>query len=206
MPRLEEYIRRFLYDQLYPDSDIIGMDVALGACPAVDSHLHIKLFKSATVLYHAPSDVSGIAGMHREVIRATPSWQHGPPRHDCVFVELDSEVAGFAGMNVAQVQMFLSFKYEGVEYKAALVRWFEKYGAAPCDVTGLWRVRLDHDARNRPMCSIIHIDSILRCAHLMPAFGSRFISPSLHHSKSLEVFQLYYVNKYIDYHAFEVSF
>lgn len=182
------------------------MDVDIEACPVVDPNLHIKLFKSATALYHAPSDVSGVAGMHREVIRATPSWKHGPPRHDCVFVELDSKVAGFEGMNVAQVQMFLSFKYDGVDYKAALVRWLEKYGAEPCSITGLWQVRPDHDARNRRMCSIIHIDTILRCAHLMPAFGSRFIPPSLHHSKTLDAFKLYYVNKYIDYHAFEVAF
>jgi hypothetical protein len=206
IPRLEEFIRRFLYDQLYPDSDVIGMDIELEECPTIDSHLHIKLFKSATVLYHAPSDVSGIAGMNREVIRATPSWQNGAPRHDCVLVELDPGVAGFAGMNVAQVQTFLSFKYRGVEYQAALVRWFEKYGDAPCDVTGLWRVRPDHDTRNRRMCSIIHIDTILRCAHLMPVFGSRFTPFFLHHTRTLDVFKLYYVNKYIDYHAFEVAF
>ncbi|RXW13606.1 hypothetical protein EST38_g12246 [Candolleomyces aberdarensis] len=137
IPRLEEFIRRFLYDQLYPDSDVMGMDIDLEECPVIDPHLHIKLFKSATVLYHAPSDVSGIAGMSREVIRATPSWQNGAPRHDCVLVELDPGVAGFAGMNVAQVQMFLSFKYQGVEYQAALVRWFEKYGEGPCNVTAL---------------------------------------------------------------------
>ncbi|RXW14739.1 hypothetical protein EST38_g11114 [Candolleomyces aberdarensis] len=71
----EEYIRRFLYDPLYPDSEIIGMDVDIEACPVVDPHLHIKLFKSATAFYHAPSDISGVAGMHRGVIRATPFWK-----------------------------------------------------------------------------------------------------------------------------------
>lgn len=96
------------------------MDVDIEACPIIDPNLHIKLFKSATALYHAPSNVSGVAGMHRKVIHATPSWKHGPPQRDCVFVELDSKVAGFEGMNVVQVQMFLSFKYDGVEYKVVL--------------------------------------------------------------------------------------
>ncbi|KAF6751439.1 hypothetical protein DFP72DRAFT_991344 [Ephemerocybe angulata] len=207
IPALEEYIRRFLYDQYYPDSDIIGMDAPLDECPHVDPNLHIKLFLSATALYHAPSDVSGIGGMHREVIRATPSWQKGRPCHDCVYVELDPDEPGFRGMNVAQVQMFLSFKHGGQLFQCALVRWFEPYDDQPCNLTGLWRVQPDMNARGRRrMTLIIHIDSILRSAHLLPVFGTARTPKRFHHSKSLTSYKLFYVNKYIDYHAYEIAF
>jgi hypothetical protein len=183
------------------------MEVDLGACPHIDPNLCIRIFHSATSLYHAPSDLSGIGGMHREVIRATPSWLNGPARHDCVFVEKDPDQAGFRGLNIAQVHFFLSFKHDGTEYECAYVRWFEPFGDEPCDATGLWRVRPDYDYWRRcRICSIIHIDSILRCAHLMPVFGSQFIPSSLHHSQTLHAFKLFYVNKYIDYHAYEVAF
>ncbi|KAF6745171.1 hypothetical protein DFP72DRAFT_993169 [Ephemerocybe angulata] len=198
LPQLEEHIRRFLFDQLNPESDVIGMDVDLAECPHVDPNLHIKVFRSATALYHAPSDVSGIGGMHREVIRATPSWQKGLPRHDCVFVEEDPEGVGFRGMNVAQ--------HRGREYQCAYVRWFEWFDTEPCSLTGLWRVRPDYTRDRRRMTSIIHIDTILRCAHLLPVFGTSRTPKKLHHSKALNAYKLFYVNKYIDYHAHEVAF
>ncbi|KAJ2911962.1 hypothetical protein MD484_g8457, partial [Candolleomyces efflorescens] len=62
LPVLEEHIRRFLYDQLFPESATIGMEVDLDACPHVDPNLRIRGFHSATSLYHAPSDLSGIGG------------------------------------------------------------------------------------------------------------------------------------------------
>ncbi|KAF6755521.1 hypothetical protein DFP72DRAFT_811411, partial [Ephemerocybe angulata] len=203
---LEEHIRRFLYDQLNPEADIIGMDVPLDRCPFVDPHLHVSVYTIATALYHAPSDYSGVGAMRREIIRATPSWQNGPPRHDCVYIERDPDEAGFNGLNVAQVRFFLSFKHRNREYQCAYVHWFEAFGEAPCDITGLWRVAPDTSGRaHRRMASIIHIDSILRSAHLIPVYGPRPI-PKVHYSQSLQSFNLFYVNRYIDYHAHETVF
>ncbi|KAJ3520500.1 hypothetical protein NMY22_g12732 [Coprinellus aureogranulatus] len=192
LPNLEENIRRFLYDQLNPNSELMGMEVDIDDCPRVDPGLHIKVYHSAASFFHAPSDTSGIGGMQREYIRATPSWQRGPPRHDCVYVESNPEKTGFEGLTVAQ---------------CAFVRWFETFGNAPCNITGLWRVKPDVSRRSRRrITSVISIDSILRSAHLLPVYGTRPTPRSLHHSASLDVYRLYYVNRYIDYHAHETIY
>ncbi|KAH9973152.1 hypothetical protein BJV74DRAFT_782807 [Russula compacta] len=73
-PRLPEYIQWFLYDQLYPNAYLCGMDAPLEGCPEVSSSLQVKVFHSALATYHTPSDLSGIGGMHHEWIRAVPSW------------------------------------------------------------------------------------------------------------------------------------
>ncbi|TEB25835.1 hypothetical protein FA13DRAFT_1796150 [Coprinellus micaceus] len=210
---LRAYIRRFLYDQKFPNADRMGMDVDLADCPTIDPNLHVKIFYSAVALYHAPSEVSGIGGMKREIIRATPSWQRGPVRHDCAYVEQDADGEGFEGLGVAQVQFFLSFKYgsgkDAVEYQCVFVWWFERYDDSPCDQTGLWRVHPDMRGGRR-VCSIIHIDTILRSAHLIPVFGDPSVSGRVpvgfHHSMSLGSYKLFYVNRYIDYNAHEFIF
>ncbi|KAF8814419.1 hypothetical protein BYT27DRAFT_7219856 [Phlegmacium glaucopus] len=204
---LEEYIRQFLFDQQNPDSDIFGMDIGLDECPKIPSTLRINIFHSAIAIYHAPSDLSGTGGMHREYIRSTRSWKNGPAQHDCVFVERDPDEVGFRALGVAQVQLFFSFEYDQVLYPCALVRWFETYGNAPCPETGMWMVQPDVDVRLRQrICSVIHIDSILRAAHLIGIYGPNFIPPTLTYSQSLHAFKLFYVNKYADHHSHEIAF
>ncbi|KAJ6563451.1 hypothetical protein B0H10DRAFT_1843668, partial [Mycena sp. CBHHK59/15] len=58
----------------------------------------------------APSDQSGIGGMHRERIRSVRSWRGGAPRRDCVFVEQDTTQPGFRGLYAARVIAFMSLK------------------------------------------------------------------------------------------------
>lgn len=205
-PKLSEYIRRFLYDQLNPDSEDFGMDVALDLCPDVSPDLRITIVHSAVSTYHAPSDLSGIGGMHRERIRASPSWQRGPGRFDCVFIEKDPDLDGFRGLHVARVNLFFSFKYHGTTHSCALVQWFAAYGNAPCEETGLWMVEADRDARGRRIVSVIHIDSILRGAHLIGVSGSSFLPRTFSHTDTLSSFKLFYVNKYADHHSHEIAF
>jgi hypothetical protein len=205
-PKLLEYVRRFLYDQVYPDADVCGMDASLEACPRVPPFLQVKVFHSASATYHAPSDLSGIGGMHREWIRATPSWKNGTSRYDCVFIGKDPEVDGFAGLYVARVRLFISFTVQDeVNYRCALVEWFSAYGDSPCEETGLWRVVPDRDARGRPIVSLIHIDTILRGAHLIGVAGHQMLPKTLTYDHSLDAFRCFYVNKYIDYHAHEIA-
>ena len=105
-PLLEEHIRWFLYDQVHPDADVCGMDIPLHLCPLIPTQLRIKVFHSATSTYYAPSDLSGLGGMHRERIRATPHWKGGPGRYDCVYVAKHGGADGFAGLHVACVNLF----------------------------------------------------------------------------------------------------
>ena len=177
-PQLLEHVCRFLYDQFHPDAEVCGMDAPLDSCPAVPNNLRIKVYHSATSTYHAPSDLSGIGGMHREIIHATPSWKKGPGRYDCVYIVNDAESEGFAGLLVARLNLFFSFSFEGTIYRCALVQWFSTYGDSPCEDTGLWRVEPDCDARGRRRSLVIHIDTILRSAHLIGVAASQdFYTP-----------------------------
>lgn len=184
----------------------MGMEVDLAACPDVTPHLLIRVFHSATCVFHAPSDLSGIGGMHREIIRATPRWRGKSPRHDCVFVDKDPELDGFSGLNAAQVHLFFSFKFEQQVYSCALVQWFEGYDNRACEETGLQMVIPHVNNQGRRLASVIHIDSILRSAHLIPAYGTHFTPLALRHYNSLYSYPLYYINKYADHHAHEVAF
>jgi hypothetical protein len=205
-PKLPEYVQCFLYDQFNPDTEICGMDVPLEACPMVPPFLLVKVFHSAMATYHAPSDISGIGGMHHEWIRASPIWQNGHGRYDCVFIDNNPEVDGFTGLYVARVKLFLSFTTEdGTNYPCALVEWFSTHRDSPCEETGLWHVVPDCDARGRRTVSLVHIDTILHGAHLIGVAGHHILSKTLTYNHSLDVFHCFYVNKYIDYHVHEIA-
>jgi len=110
---------------------------------------------------------------------------------------------GIAGMSIVRVMLFFSFEYDGVFYPCALVEWFTKIGWDP--VTGLWVVRPDtmHGKQDR---TVLHMDSILRGAYLIPVYGIEKMPVDFHYSYSLDMFKAYYVNKYIDHHANEMIF
>ncbi|KAG2744474.1 hypothetical protein P692DRAFT_20760312 [Suillus brevipes Sb2] len=52
---------------------------------------------------------------------------------------------------------------------------------------------------------IIHIDSNCRAAHLIPIYGPQNVSGNLKHYNLYNVFQAFYVNKFADHHAFEIT-
>ena len=70
----------------------------------------------------------------------------------------------------------------------------------------MWIVEPDQDEQGESVMSVIHLDCILRGAHLIGVAGTDMIPSKLKYSDSLNVFKLYYVNKYIDYHAHEIAF
>ena len=55
------------------------------------------------------------------------------------------------------------------------------------------------------LASVIHLDAMFCAAHLLPVYGNEFV-PYLDFSQSLDTFHSYYVNKYIDHHAFKIAF
>ena len=62
--------------------------------------------------------------------------------------------------------------------------------------------------RGQPVLEVIHLDAIMRGAHLIGVAGSHFVSNNskFTFSKSLDAFKLFYVNKYVDHHAHEIAF
>ncbi|THU79867.1 hypothetical protein K435DRAFT_696868 [Dendrothele bispora CBS 962.96] len=168
----------------------------------------VDVYPSAVATFYAPSDKSGIGGMYRERIRSTASWQGGPPRRDCVFTVCDPDVPGFQGLLVARVLLFFSIKRRKdlKRLPCALVTWFSTLGQEPCPDTGMWRVYLpDEDRNGNRMMDVIHLDTILRGAHLIGIAGEEHLPRGFQHTDSLDAFQAFYVNKYIDHHAHEIA-
>lgn len=202
-PNFTYLLRRFLYNQLHPDSES-ALDIPINHLP--EFHGKISVYPSAIATFFAPSDICGIGGMRRERIRAVPSWRRGPARYDCIFVNTDPSAEGMRGLDVARVRAFFSFKLRGIDYPCALVHWFSRVGDEPDKNTGMWVVEPDFNFAGSPSAAIIHLDSILRAAHLMGICGKDFLPRNLTFSDSLDAFHSYYVNKFIDHHAFEIAF
>lgn len=204
--KLLTLIRQFLYEQLHPNDNTPGSEVDINDCPRF--YDLISVFHSAVATYFAPSDISGIGGMLRERIRATPAWRKGKDvvrRYDCVFVGKDADKPGFEGLLVARIRLLFSFQFQGIGYPCALVEWFERTECEPDRDTGMWMVRPEVNVGER-VASVIHVDCILRGAHLLPICGEEFVPRHLHYSSTLDAFSAYYVNKYIDHHCFETIF
>ncbi|KAG2156883.1 uncharacterized protein EDB93DRAFT_1238747 [Suillus bovinus] len=107
-------------------------------------------------------------------IRAVPSWCNGPGCYDCAFINIDDEQDDMLSMDVVWIFCFLSFTFtNGHTYPCALL-------------TGMWMVAPSLNEDSSHDLLIIHIDSIICGAHLLPIFG-------------------FYVNHFIDHHAFELS-
>jgi hypothetical protein len=202
-PHLQELIQRFLHSQLNPDVNDID-DIPLSSFPPFDSD--ISVYHSATSTFYSPSDLSGIRGMRWETIRSTPQWRKKEARRDCVFVERNVEIGGMGGLDVVRVLAFFSFICDGTVYPCALVQWFRHVGEESDDLTGMWMVEVDRSTNGLPVISIIHTDCILRGAHLIPVFGKDFVPKELHFSDTLDAFAAFYVNRFIDHHAFEIIF
>jgi hypothetical protein len=197
-PEFPDLIRQFIRNQ--QDSDDIS-NTGITDLPMF--YGKIMTYSSAVATFHAPSDISGIGGMRRERIHATKSWRNGPGRYDIIFINTDPSMEGMRGLDVARVQPFFSFSHDGVDYPCVLVRWFLHVGDAPDDHIGMWVVEPD-DYESPP--SIIHLDTVVRAAHLLPVFGPERVSRTLSFTDTLDTFTRFYVNKFADHHAFEIAF
>ena len=144
--------------------------------------------------------------MYRQQIQVTPLWQWGnipAPRYDTVFVSTGNDADGFLGTHVARVKLFFSFNHDEIEYPCALVEWFKRAANVPEEETGMWLVQPELTSHSVRHVSVIHLDAVLHGAHLLPYFGDQFVPEEFHYSTTLDNFHYFYVNKYIDYHAFE---
>ena len=104
--------------------------------------------------------------------------------------------------------LFFSFKYDNIHYPCALVHWFLTNGDTPDDETGMWVVQPDYLAHWKCFLEVIHLDTILRSAHLIGVLGADFLPsyPKIDSTMSLDSFKSFYVNKYADHHAHEIVF
>ncbi|KAH9000049.1 hypothetical protein EDB92DRAFT_1939723 [Lactarius akahatsu] len=180
-------IQKFIYDQEHLNSTSDIMSVSSTAHPMF--YGKITVYPSAIATIQVPSNISRTGGMCCERICAVTSWRKGASHYDTVFVNADSAV-------------------EGIHYLCALVNWFSCKDNSPDKSTGMWIVEpyaRGGDAEN-PSSDIIHLNTILRAAHLLPVFGSEHVSRTLSFTDTLDTFSSYYINKYVDHHAFKITF
>lgn len=194
-PRFPEALRRFLWDQ---NSDIPSSQVPLADCPEFFGP--IRVYHSATARFYAPSDLCGAGGMYREVIRAHPKWRGQYKRHDTVFIETDADLPGMEGMVIGRTLLFFSFKFKDQDFSCALVNWFVP--SEVDDETGMWIVKPEFEG-NRRSLAVVHIDSVVRAAHLLPVYGHQPLPENFHFSLSLDVFRAFFINSYVDHHTHE---
>ncbi|KAJ6602345.1 hypothetical protein B0H10DRAFT_2167292 [Mycena sp. CBHHK59/15] len=196
-------IRRFLYLQHNPkhDPDIPLSQVPLNDCP--NAPRSVMTFPSAIAKFYAPGDQPGIRGMLHERIWAMRSWRGGATR---VFVEGNPDLPGFRGLLAARVLLFMSFKHRNIMYPCALVTWFSAIGDEPCPDVSMWMLEPDVDRRGKRVMDIIHVDTILRGAHLIGIYRHHFVPRHFKYSDSLDSFKAFYINKYADHHAHEIVF
>ena len=126
------------------------------------------------------------------------------PQFDTIFVETDLDIPGMLGIDVTQVCVFFSFKYDDIKYHCAPVDWFCQVGDSPDEDMGMWVVKWDYDVHNHQLSEVIHIDSIIKCLHLIGVYGAELVSTDIKFSDSLYAFNTYRVNKYADHHSFEI--
>jgi hypothetical protein len=204
-PDLNLLIQKFLYTQTNSASLPIQ---ALDSSNLPPFHDKITTYPSAVATFFSPSDISGVGGMRNERICAVKSWRKGPARHDCIFIKTDPDAPGMAGLDIAHVRLFFSCTFNGVKYPCALVDWFSHVGQSADSGTGMWVVEPDVTDDGAPLTSVIHLDTIIWAAHLLPVFKNEpeLVSRAFSFSDTLDKFQKFYVNKYIDHHAFEIAF
>ncbi|KAI5981186.1 hypothetical protein EDD15DRAFT_2184443, partial [Pisolithus albus] len=125
-------------------------------------------------------------------------------RYDCAFVNTDSGLKGMYGLDIVHILAFFSFVSQSKCYPCAVVRWFDRVGDKPDTDTGMWIVRLAFTAQRRPSIGIIHVDTLYRAAHLIPLYATRPVSRNLKPHHSYDSFTAFYINKFIDHHAFSL--
>lgn len=211
-PKLADLIQRFLYHQLSSDSRLDSnassseASSLSGRLPTFNGKMF--LHSSASSIFFAPSDPSGIHGFSREQIQSSWSWWGGSPRQDVVLVNTGdggNNELPMSGYSAARVLLFFSFKYSGQHFPVALVWWYtlsDDTGRRD-EATGMWLVEREY-RNEEPFLAVVHVDSIFRAVHLLPFFGRERVPQGFSHSDTLDTYAMFYVNRFADHHSFEI--
>ncbi|KAG0701117.1 hypothetical protein DFH29DRAFT_1052229 [Suillus ampliporus] len=175
LPSLPALIHCFLYEQTCPNDTQDIYEISLAACPRYEGK--ISVFNSTCSRFYAPSDLCRIGGMRVEHIRSCPLWWN---KFSC-----------YDWLEIARVRVFFSFNYAGTAYPCAVVRWFDVTGDSPDPEMGMW---MYHTCGHH-----------LSCCSPIPIYGHHFVPLIITLHVSYDAFWAYYVNKYVDHHAFEIA-
>ena len=207
-PELPNLIQQFLHHQLWSDSDSLASDSDICTSSLPIRNTKIYLHKSASSVFFAPSDPCGIRGFRREQIRATWEWRGGPPRQDTVLVNTGdggNTQLPMSGYVVVRLLILFSFTYNGHDFPVALVHWYALSDDSGRwdDATGMWLVEREY-RNGGPHLAVVHVEAIFRAVHLLPYFGYEPVKRGVTRDNSLDVYGMFYVNKYADHQSFEI--
>lgn len=104
------------------------------------------------------------------------------------------------------MRLLFYFKHDGIYYPCALVSWFSTVARDLDEDTGMWIVAPTLDRRGKEVRAVVHLDCIIRSAHLIGVFGKDYLPLHFHFSNSLDAFSSFYVNKFANHHAFKIAF
>ncbi|KAL4062672.1 hypothetical protein J3A83DRAFT_4092501 [Scleroderma citrinum] len=99
--------------------------------------------------------------------------------------------------------LFLFFFFQNKCYLCVVVQWFDHVGDEPDVDTGMWIV-CPTSTNHCAATSVIHVDTIYCAAHLIPVYGTQFIPRDIKPHHSYDIFTAFYVNKFVDHHAFSL--
>jgi hypothetical protein len=181
--------------------------------PTIDAALFnmlVSVYHSATATFYAPTDPSGIGGMRRETIRSTPSWR-GKARRDTIFISNDPKLPGMRGLLLARALLFMRLEpSQGEPFPCVLVHWWEVIGNECDEDTGMWVAQPEFfGIQAEPHIQLVHLDTVLRASHLLPVHSAdrEHWVPARHdHTKTLDTWETYYINKWVDHNAYTIAF
>ena len=96
-----------------------------------------------------------------------------------------------------------SFEYGSETHACALVHWYKLWHNEPDHDNGMYIVQPESNSGQQNM-SVINVDSIICAAHLLPIFDDSHLDHSFNYTHSLDMFKAFYVNHFIDPHAYEL--
>ena len=190
-PNLHHHLQCFLQDQLKLDTS--------SSSPFFYIPDKILVYSSMVATLYAPSDLCGTGGMCHEQMHAVTSWQCGRPWYDCDFINTDESEPGMHGLSIAWARLFFSATVNCLKYPCALVHWYSPVGDPLDESTGMWAVEPDTLDDGKPWMAIIHLDTVVQLAHLLPIYGEEQAPRGVKYTSSLDVFSA-------DHHASEIAF
>ena len=84
-----------------------------------------------------------------------------------------------------------------------MVCWFKTREDNPDELTGIWIVKSEYNDNGDRVIDIIPLNLIIQAYNLIGVYGDDLMAQDFHFSYSLDVFQSFYVNRFIDYHTHE---
>ncbi|KAF8600791.1 hypothetical protein BDV93DRAFT_546232 [Ceratobasidium sp. AG-I] len=205
-----QYFAHSLEDFLgayYPDS---GLEVS--------AHDHLTVFPKATQHINDiyANDVLDIIHASPHASTARLASLKRDRKFDTVLIKkddipLDQTSYGMSSHRVGQVRMLFTLppKY-GINVPLAYIYRFNGPSSrTPIQLTGMYRFKYERYGTlydHNHIEEIVPVSSIRRSCHLIPLFGSETEHFSTSTSPSLESFEDFYLNSYLDYHSFQMIY